>query len=263
MNPEEQEEALAKMQMQGAVAQSQQQAQATQYYVQEQEKLFAEAQLECETTLKTIYYRLRQDILKPDKDGNLGWIPIEDQTKRRLTDDGVERIMELMSFYINKENLLSNFSEEQINRIMLTFRLAFTGNILMRYKIYFRRPSFEECKAILEKRVEERAKMRAFASELLGKEVSEKTIKEEMLEEMEERIEYEIEKIREEKSKENLKEFEMLFEELSQMILATLNRAWKGEERGSLRRHTNITEISTTKPPVVEGRGGIFNWRRR
>lgn len=240
-----------------------QQTQATQYYLQEQEKNLAEAQLDVETTLKHLYYRLRQEVQTPQDDGTMKWVPLDDKTKRRLTDDGVERIMEIMSFYINKENLLSNFSEEQINRIMLTFRLAFSANILMRYKIYFRSPAFEECQAILEKKLDEKAKIKLYALNLANKEGTHKQIKKDLIKGIEDRIEYEIDKIKEGKLKENLSEFELLFEQLSQMVLATLNRAWKGEERGSLRRHTNIAEIIGSRSQVPKETGGLFKWGRR
>lgn len=263
--PEEREMLMRQAGLSTAMDQQAQQAAAAQYLVEEQEKGLAEAQLEVETTLKNLYYRLRQDVFKIDKNGKIEWEPLKDLRKRRLTDDGVERIMELMSFYINKENLLSNFSEEQINRIMLTFRLALSGNILMRYKIYFREPTFDECKELLMERVEEQTKVKVFAQEIVGIKSDKKKIKESLLANVEERIEYEIKKIREEKLKQNLSEFELLFEQLSQMILATLNRAWKGEERGSLRRRTSIAEIIGTpahQQQMPKERGGLFRWRR-
>jgi len=60
-----------------------------------------------------------------------------------------------------------------------------------------------------------------------------------------------------------LSEFELLFEQLSQLVYATLNRAWKGEERGSIRRHTNISEIIGARPQQQQ-EGGLFSkWGRK
>ena len=60
-----------------------------------------------------------------------------------------------------------------------------------------------------------------------------------------------------------LSEFEMLFEQLSQLVFATLNRAWKGEERGSIRRHTNISEIIGSRPNMPKESGGMFSrWKK-
>jgi len=171
--------------------------------------------------------------------------------------------MELMSFYVNKENLLSNFNEEQINGIMLRFRLAFSANILMRYKLYFRQPTFEECKAIFLLRIEDKRKLKLFAGEMAGVKLDSKEIEENLLKEYENRIEQELAKIKEEKKKEMLSEFEMLFEQLSQLVFATLNRAWKGEERGSIRRHTNISEVIGNRPQQQKESGGMLSrWKR-
>jgi len=49
---------------------------------------------------------------------------------------------------------------------------------------------------------------------------------------------------------------------LEAAVYATYNRAWKGEERGSLRRHSSFSEIFSPNPPSQNKRGGIFNWRR-
>lgn len=234
----------------------------TQYHLQEQEKNLAEAQLECNTTLINLYRQLRQEQMIVS-DENISWEEIKDAKKRRLTDDGVNRIMELMSFYINKENLLSNFNEDQINSIMLRFRLAFSANILMRYKIYFRQPSFEECKTIFKERIRTQTDLRVFAGEMIGKKLESKKVEQKLLSEYENRMEYELDKIKDEKKKEMLSEFELLFEQLSQLVYATLNRAWKGEERGSIRRHTNISEVigGSANKEQTQRRGNFFRWR--
>jgi|SRR3990167_2481697 len=234
---------------------------AAQYYIEEKEKSIAEAQLEVESTLERIYHKIKQDTYKDVGEGRMDWVSLKDEKKRILTEEGVERIMQSMGFYINKENLLSNFSEEQINRIMLTFRLALSANFYMKYATIFRQPTLEECKNILQKRLDERKEIKMFASEIMGLKPNEEEIEGEILKEVENKIEKELQKIREEKRRENLREWELLFEELSQMIFATLNRAWKGEERGSLRRHTNISEVLGRTSPIQQ-EGGRFKWLR-
>ncbi|HUU87843.1 MAG TPA: hypothetical protein VMX17_08830 [Candidatus Glassbacteria bacterium] len=260
--PEENEELLQQAAIAGQAGQIAQSAAAAQYYTEEKEKSIAEAQLEVEVTLEKLYHLLKQDVFRDVDKGRMDWVAITDDKKRVLTDEGVDRIMQTMSFYINKENLLSNFSETQINNIMLTFRLALNANFFMRYNTIFRQPSFEECKAILENRLKEQKEIKKYAIEMLGEKPDEEKIKQEVFKEVENRIEKEIQKIKEEKRKENLREWELLFEQLSQMILATLNRAWKGEERGSLRRHTNISEVLGRTSPIQK-EGGMFKWIKR
>ena len=55
----------------------------------------------------------------------------------------------------------------------------------------------------------------------------------------------------------------MIFTQLNALVEATHNRAWKGEERGSLRRHFNISEVIGGKSPIPESKGGFFGWGKR
>jgi len=129
----------------------------------------------------------------------------------------------------------------------------------MKYNTIFRQPSFQECKDLLTTKLKERGDLRKFALEVMGQKEDDKRIELQILKEIENRVEKEIQKIREEKRKENLREWELVFEQLSQLVFATLNRAWKGEERGSLRRHTNISEVLGRQMPQQK-QGGMFKW---
>lgn len=265
MNPEEYNDLMEKTALAGQVGQVNQMNQgnnAAQYYVEEKEKSIADAQLEVDVTLDKLYHMLKQDRWIEKGEEQMAWQPLELQERRTLTDEGVEKIMQVMRFYINKENLLSNFSEEQINRIMLTFCLSLNANFFMTYNNLFRQPDFDECKRILETRLREKASIKKYALDIMGKESNEEEIFQDILKDVEYRIEKEISKIREEKRKENLREWEMLFHQLEQMVLATLNRAWRGEERGSLRRHTSISEVLGRQlpPQNPQGGGGRFGW---
>jgi len=231
---------------------------AAQYFMDEKDKSIAEAQLEVDITLDKLYHLLKQDMFRDVGKGKMDWVTIPEY-KRNLTDEGVDRIMQTMNFYINKENLLSNFSEDQINRIMLAFNLALNANFFMKYNIIFRSPTLNECKDVLQKRLQEKIEVKKYALEIAGLEVDEKLIRSDMFKEIENRIEHELQKIKENKKKENLMEWELLFTQLSQIVLATLNRAWKGEERGSLRRHTNISEVLSKSAPMPK-EGGRFRW---
>jgi len=226
-----------------------------QYQMEEGEKNLAEAQLDCEDTLTKIYHLLKQDILKPNEDGILEWAEIKDAKKRVLTEEGVDKIMQIMQSYINKETLLSNFDVKMIERRMLKFCLSFNALMFMKYEIYFRTPSLDECQVILQSRIDERVKRKRIDLELMDKPFDEKELKKEVLIELESHIEYEIQKIKQEQTKLNLREFEMIFTQLEALVESTHNRAWKGEERGSLRRHFNISEVIGGKSLVPEKKG--------
>jgi len=231
------------------------QNQQMQYQMEEVEKNLADAQLDCEETLTKIYHLLKQDILKPNTQGVLEWTSIADSKKRVLTEEGVDKIMQIMQSYINKETLLSNFDDKMIGRRMLKFCLAFNALMFMKYEIYFRTPTLEECQQILQSRIDDKIKRRRMNLELMGKEVNEETIKAEVLKDVEPQIQYEIDKIKQEKTKLNLREFEMIFTQLEALVESTHNRAWKGEERGSLRRHFNISEVIGGKSAMPEKKG--------
>lgn len=265
VTPEEQEQTDQIMQQSALATQAgqiAQQAAASQYYVDEKEKSIADAQLEVEVTLEKLYHMLKQDVWRDVDQGRMDWVAIKDDKKRVLTDEGVDRIMQVMACYINKESLLSNFSEAQINQIMLEFRLALNGLHFQKYEIFFRIPTFAECKAILLQRFEEQKDIKKFAMEVSGLTPDEEQIKNDIVKENEGRIEKELANIQHTKTKENLMEWEMTFTQLSQLVRATLNRAWKGEERGSLRRHTNISEVLGRTTPIQK-EGGMFKWIKR
>lgn len=232
-----------------------------QYAIEEAEKTLAESQLDCEITLGKAYHLLRQDVLKLNDEGILEWEKITDEKKRVLTDEGVDKIMQTLQFYINKETLLSNFDDKQIARRMLEFSLALSANLFMKYEIYFRVPSLDECKDVLKARIENKIKHKMISFDIAGLKADEVAIRREVLKEMESRIEYELSKIRAEQIKTNLREFELLFVELKALVESTHNRAWKGEERGSLRRHFNISEVIGGKPTSQQNNGGSwFGW---
>lgn len=252
----------------GLHAQSQQsnlianQTRQLQYQMEEGEKNLAEAQLDVEETLTKINHLLKQDVLKVNSQGILEWASISDEKKRVLTDEGVDRIMQVIQSYINKETLLSNFDDKMIDRRMLEFSLAFSALIFLKYEIFFRSPNMEECKQILQQRIKQKIDTKKMAAEIFKKPFDREKVENEILAEIEPHMDYEIDKIKKEQAKSNLREFEMIFTQLKALVEATHNRAWKGEERGSLRRHFNISEVIGGKPPMPQKQGGWGSWGR-
>jgi len=263
MQPEEVEQYMQQAVVQGQTGQSAATAAAAQYYMEEKEKGLADAQLDVEVIKEDIYHLLRQDTKEPQK-GKFVWVDLKNQKQRTLSDWGVDRIMQIIHFYINKNTLLSNFNEEQINRLMLKFIKELNDLILLKYQVLFREPTFEECKEILLTKLDDRKKMKMFSLEVLGKKGNEEGIKKELLEEMEQTIEKEMEKTKRETRKEKLRDYGLIIVQLEIIVFATLNRAWKGEERGSIRRHMNVSELIGAKPnSPQQDKGGLFSWGRK
>lgn len=235
-------------------------AEAAQYYLEEKEKGIVDIQLEVDSIKSDIYHLLKQDILKMNGDSlRSEWEPIG-MKERTLTDWGVERIMQTIHFYINKNTLLTNFNEEQIRSIMLTFMQETNDLVLLKYQNLFREPTFEECKEMMEEKVADKKKMKVFTLELLGKDVDEIQITKDLMTELEKTLEKEMEKIKTEKRKEKIRDYGLLVAQLEIIVFATLNRAWKGEERGSIRRHTQISELIGGRAPMQQKSGGMFSW---
>lgn len=245
----------------GEVARQSQLSAATQYILEEQQKSLAETQLEVDSIISKCYHLLKQDVLRPDDNGKLDWYPISDSSKLVLTKDGVEKIMQLINFYINKNNLLTNFDEDEINMLMRTFMVELNSLLFLKYEILFRQPTFEEVRQIILDKQEEKVKLRAFASELLGIKADKDEIREQLLQEMEARIEDQFKKIKTEQRKEKLKEYWIIIAQLEAIVYSALNRAYMGEERGSIRRHQQVSQILSDRPSQIpKAQGGIAKW---
>lgn len=265
MNIEQQEEFQRQQEMQTQAMQNSalnNQQQQQQMFQEEREKGLAEAQLDVEEIIDTIHSLLQGKEYKDDGKGYKEWVEPLDNSMKTLSDWGVHRIMQTIHFHINRNNLLSNFNEEQINRLMLSFTKEMNGLVLLKYEKLFREATFEECKDILDKRLKERAKLKKYAIEIIGKEADEDKINREVVEEVENKIEDEIRSIKQQQLRERLKEYGLLLEEIESQVYATYNRAYRGEERGSLRRHTTFSDIRATGIPQPQQRGGMFSWMR-
>jgi len=114
------------------VKQTQATAQST--IIEEQEKSMVLDQLDLSEELARIEHLLRGHIIKI-KDGEEYWDEIEDERcPPSLNEYGVRIIMKFISFYLNKNKLLSNYSEEVINRKMEDFSIELADLIFMKYR---------------------------------------------------------------------------------------------------------------------------------
>ncbi len=265
MNQEEYERTMQSQAIQSqasdtAVKEGQRQQQ--QYVMEQAEKGLAEAQLDVDEMINEIHNLLQGKQYVETSPGIREWKEPKDN-RRTLTDWGVQRIIQSIRFHINKNNLLSNYNEQQINRLMYRFMTEMNNMILLKYERLFVEPSFEECKTILKAKMKERENLKKFTLELLGQQPKDAEISKEIKEEMEGRIEEEMRSIKQTQRKERLKEYGLIMEELEAAVYATYNRAYRGEERGSLRRHSHFSEIISPTPISPEKSAGIFRRRGR
>jgi hypothetical protein len=250
MESEQYEQIVEQTALAGQVGQQAQAAAAAQYYVEEKERTIIEAQLECEQILEKVKHMVRQDKKVYKEDGSVDWLDCP-ENERMLTDWGCNRIMQTMEAYVNKENLLSNYDTDIVNRRMLSICQGMRGNFFMKYELYFRIPTVEECLEIIRKQEEEDKKINTYIEEQYN-------IKQPTFKETKEKLLLRIEEVKERKHRENRSEWGLLFTELIHIIESVHQRAWKGQERSTIRTHTNISEVHGVNP-VQQKQGGFMS----
>lgn len=265
MIPEEyfqkQEQELALAQQQASQQNIQQDAMAIQ--LQEETINLVQEQLSLNKEVENIKYLLQGYTLERDENGLQNWEKPESNEMKILTTYGVHLIMNTIMFYLNKNTLLSNYDEETINRKMEDFAISLADIVFMEYEKVFLYPSFEDCKKVLQERIQRKIDLRTFALETIGMEANEKEIKKEFVHEIEGNIEKEMNKIKEQIIKNKLKRFELIVREVQDAVHSTYLRAWNGQERRTLRQHIHISETMGTSPMMNPQVKPKKNWWRR
>lgn len=260
MTPEEYEQIMGNSQLQQQMGMTQQLQNQQQLLFQEQEKGLAEEQLDVEEIIDRIHNLLQGKELKDNGSGVKEWTDTKDNRMKILSDWGIQRVMQTVRFHINKNTLLSNFDEAQINRMMYHFTTEMNDLVLLKYKELFRETPFEECKKIIEENLKDKQQIRSFALESMGQMPNKELIKQELLNELEGRIEKEIQKVRDEQLKDKIKEYGLLLWEIESAVYATYNRAQGGKERETLRRHATFAEVRALQPEGMQKKGGMFSF---
>lgn len=203
-------------------------------------------QLSLGEELDRIDYLLRGYSLERDKDtGDNVWLPPKDNEMIILSEYGVHLIRNTIAWYLNKNTLLSNYDDKTILTKMEDFASDLNDTIFMEYEKVFQYPTLEDCKKIFDERIKRKKDLRVYTMELLGKNVDDinKTkIEKEIIIELEPVIERELDKIKEQIIKNKLKRFMLIIREIQDAIHSTYLRAWKGQERTTLRQHITISE---------------------
>lgn len=72
-------------------------------------------QLDLNEDLERVDHLLRGHVLKHNKEGDLVWQDAPNDKLRPFNEFGVDMLMKIISFYLNRNTILSNYSEEMIN----------------------------------------------------------------------------------------------------------------------------------------------------
>lgn len=92
-------------------------------------------QLELDNILERAEHLLRGDELKFDDKGQLKWEKTEDMTKRIFNDYGVQEILRVLSMYLNRNTILSNYDEKTINWKIYDLGIELTDLVYMKYEV--------------------------------------------------------------------------------------------------------------------------------
>lgn len=101
-------------------------------------------QLELDSILERVEHMLRGD--KPKfVNGSLIFVAPENDEDRIFTDFGVSEIMRVLSMYLNRNTILSNYDEKTINWKVLDFGNEIADLIYLKYETMFAIPTYEYC----------------------------------------------------------------------------------------------------------------------
>lgn len=90
-----------------------------------------EWQLELDNIKEELKHLLRGDILKEDKKGNPYYVSPDDDSLKPLNEYGVQFIMNILSSYLNRNTILSNYDEDRIYKILYDIGYEITDQIYL------------------------------------------------------------------------------------------------------------------------------------
>jgi hypothetical protein len=227
------------------------------------DKVGLNSQLDLDKHLQTLNYLLRGYIKTIGEKGAIKWVAPKSDDMIVFAPYGVQLIMNTIEFYLNQNTLLSNFEDSVILQKMKGFSTALNDCIFTQSDQVFLYPTLDECFNVLDKRISEKSKLKQYALKLVGEDVEIEVLKNEYLREIEGSIEKEIDKIKEQLMKNKYKRFELLMRVIQDSVHSTYLRAWKGQERKTLRQNNHVIyNESANEHNNVKQDQGFFSRKR-
>jgi hypothetical protein len=219
-------------------------------------------QLELDNILERAEHILRGDRLVFES-GHEIWKKNPDRRMNILNEYGVQEVMRILSAYLNRNLILSDFDSETINFKMLDFGRELNDLFFMKYEEMGLNVDFEEAFQIMYDTDEN-----IIYSEEQGIQIpvmnQDGTLTEMLLSQQQVQ---EIDTYRIELALEKRKNYPMLVRELVDMVHASFRRAYLGGERRSLREARQISQVENLNqmqngmmmPPQMSAKRSIFN----
>lgn len=190
-------------------------------------------QLDVDPELDRIYHLLSGDRIGLDEQGSSVWKKPEDERDRIFSDYGVKQIMNLISFYINKNTLLSWYDADMIKWKVRDFGIALTDLIHNRREAFLFYPSPEELYDIYLPIVKKH-----------NLKISEEELYDKCIKWSQQELEY----------KQN--HYESICLAIIDSVHSTYLRALGGKERDSLRKQFNVMQSDSLSQLNQVSKGG-------
>jgi len=233
-------------------------------FLQNQDKSMIKEQLDLTDEITRIDYLIKGYSLEPSSDGQLEWVAPTNKDMQIFSEYGIHLIRNTICWYLNKNLLLSNFDDATIRKKMWDFTNDLIDTIFMEYDKVFLYPNVQDCIKVLTERIERKVEITAYAKDRAGLKYDKVELTKEKFNQLENRIEEELEKVKQQIIKGKLKRFILLVRVIQDAIHATYLRAWKGQERTTLRQHIHISETKGNPAQMGnQNQGGNWPWSRK
>lgn len=185
-------------------------------------------QLDLSEEKEKIDHLLRGHVIKRDKGGNEYWSEPDDPVQKSLTDYGVERLMNIINFYLSRNIILSNYDSTMIDDKMKDIGWEISDSIFLEYEYIFYKPTIEQ---LLERDVDKFYKLY----------IKYYNDRERLLKELSLILQSYSDEIQRIYDK-NKRQYPLICRLLIDSIHSAYLRAWKGEERATLRKVMMVTQ---------------------
>lgn len=164
----------------------------------------------------------------------IGWTDSRDKNDKILTAYGVKQIMNIVKFHVNPNTLLSFYTQDQINAIMLDFSYALNSLLFNQQELFY---NYEKPEEIYENVLKE--------AKFKGKTYTELELKE-LFEYCKEWSQEDLDN--------KFSNHRMICENVIAVVRNAYQRSIEGKERKSLREQTHISQSYST---AMSQQGGI------
>jgi hypothetical protein len=94
-------------------------------------------QLELDNIIERMDHLLRGHAIGFDDHGNMSWKPTGDSAQKMLNEYGVQEILKILSMYLNRNTILSNYTNDVINEKVYDLGIDLIDLMYMKYEYMF------------------------------------------------------------------------------------------------------------------------------